>query len=137
MDDEDKKMLDETLPTRDIPEELPLPESPASANVKVWIDGFPVMFTTRNGKMDVVVKRIEFLLQKAKEKGWKNTWDKEAPTTAHPTLPACPKCGSPLKEAVSKTGIKYTKCSANKWNPMTKTSSGCTFVKWPEEVAGV
>ena len=43
----------------------------------------------------------------------------------------CPKCGSPLGEVVeSKSGKKLQRCSKGVWNPDTKQSEGCTFVKW-------
>lgn len=50
-----------------------------------------------------------------------------------PTIPdnICPKCGSPLAEpTTTKTGKKLQKCSTNIWDPATKQSSGCDFVKW-------
>ena len=43
----------------------------------------------------------------------------------------CPKCGSPLGEVVeTKSGKKLQRCSKGVWNPDTKQSEGCTFVKW-------
>lgn len=43
----------------------------------------------------------------------------------------CPKCGAPLGEVVTtKTGRKLQRCSAGSWNADTKTTEGCTFVKW-------
>lgn len=44
----------------------------------------------------------------------------------------CPKCGSPLVEATTKTGKKLKRCSTNVWDPATRTSSGCDFVEWPK-----
>ena len=52
-----------------------LPESPASANIKIWIDGFGVQFTMRDLKMNNVVKKIRTLIDLAKENGWKPKWD--------------------------------------------------------------
>lgn len=42
----------------------------------------------------------------------------------------CPKCGSPLVLATTKFGKKMKRCSTNKWDPNTKTSSGCDYVEW-------
>ena len=43
----------------------------------------------------------------------------------------CPKCGSPLGEIFeTKTGRKLQRCSTGRWNPETKQSEGCDFVKW-------
>jgi len=60
--------------------------------------------------------------------------DKKAPFMARtPVLTGdkCPKCGSGLVKFTSKDG-KYTgvRCSTNKYDPVSRTSSGCDFVKF-------
>lgn len=42
----------------------------------------------------------------------------------------CPKCGSPLLLTVTRFGKKAKKCSTNKWDPKTKTASGCDYIEW-------
>ncbi|MCL5798207.1 MAG: topoisomerase DNA-binding C4 zinc finger domain-containing protein [Patescibacteria group bacterium] len=43
----------------------------------------------------------------------------------------CPKCGEPLGEIVTTpTGRKLQRCSAGKYDPQTRKTEGCTFVKW-------
>lgn len=43
----------------------------------------------------------------------------------------CPKCGAPLSEIVTtQTGRKLQRCTTGKWNPQTKQTEGCDFVKW-------
>ena len=43
----------------------------------------------------------------------------------------CPKCGLALGEmVVTKSGKKLQRCSGGNWNPDTKTTDGCTYVKW-------
>lgn len=42
----------------------------------------------------------------------------------------CPKCGAPLVMAVTKFGKKMKRCSTNKWDPQTKTATGCDYVEW-------
>ncbi len=42
----------------------------------------------------------------------------------------CPKCGSPVVMVTTKFGKKLKRCSTNKWDPQTRTSSGCDFVEW-------
>ncbi len=43
----------------------------------------------------------------------------------------CPKCGSPLGEVTeTSTGRKLRRCSQGSWNPQTKKTEGCDFVKW-------
>ena len=46
---------------------------------------------------------------------------------------ACPKCGSPLGEiTVTKTGRKLQGCSTSSWDPESRTTVGCDYVKWFE-----
>jgi ssDNA-binding Zn-finger/Zn-ribbon topoisomerase 1 len=48
-----------------------------------------------------------------------------------PSEDSCPKCGSPLSEIVTTpTGRKLQRCSTGVWNPETKKTDGCEFVKW-------
>ncbi len=42
----------------------------------------------------------------------------------------CPKCGSKLVLFTSASGKKLKKCSTSKWDPTTRTPSGCDFVEW-------
>ncbi|KKS96476.1 MAG: hypothetical protein UV73_C0010G0061 [Candidatus Gottesmanbacteria bacterium GW2011_GWA2_43_14] len=43
----------------------------------------------------------------------------------------CPKCGSPLGSVtVTASGRKLQRCSTGSWNPETKRTEGCPFVKW-------
>ena len=120
MDKEDRKDIDETLDEATMinqDSQSPLPESPASANIKVWISDYGVMFTVRDKKMNKVVERIEFLIEMAKRKGWKPTWSdnghSKATTVSQATqeLGNCKDCGSP--NLLSKKGKPY--CSKKCW----------------------
>lgn len=43
----------------------------------------------------------------------------------------CPKCGSALSEVVTTaSGRKLQRCSTGVWNPQTKKTDGCDYVKW-------
>lgn len=43
----------------------------------------------------------------------------------------CPKCGSPLGPVTeTPTGKKLQRCSQGSWNPATKKTEGCDYVKW-------
>ncbi len=42
----------------------------------------------------------------------------------------CPKCGNKLVLATTKFGKKMKRCSTNKWDPATRTASGCDYVEW-------
>ena len=95
-----------------------LPEAPASANLKVWIDGYGVQITMRSERVDDVVKKLEFIIAKAKEKGWKPSWKDEPvkdPDGIQETTikaPSCPKCGGEMvQRTAKKTGNKFWGCS--------------------------
>lgn len=42
----------------------------------------------------------------------------------------CPQCSEPLVLQTTATGKKLKKCSTAKWDPQTRSASGCTFVEW-------
>jgi len=45
----------------------------------------------------------------------------------------CPKCGSPLTDVIiTASGKRLRRCSTGTWNPQTKQTDGCNFVKWLE-----
>lgn len=47
------------------------------------------------------------------------------------TQDLCPLCHSPLKEVeTTKTGKKLQRCSKSAWNPETRQSEGCDYVRW-------
>lgn len=51
----------------------------------------------------------------------------------------CPKCSAPLDEVTeTPTGKQLRRCSKGSWNPETRKSEGCDYVKWivpePEEL---
>lgn len=43
----------------------------------------------------------------------------------------CPKCGEPLTSVITTaSGKKLQRCSTGVWNPNTRQTEGCNFVKW-------
>lgn len=42
----------------------------------------------------------------------------------------CPKCGNPLVEVKTKTGKTFVKCSTQKYDFATKTTTGCDYISW-------
>lgn len=42
----------------------------------------------------------------------------------------CPKCGSKLVLYTTGSGKTMKKCSTSKWDPKTRTASGCDFIEW-------
>ncbi len=56
------------------------------------------------------------------------------PSEAQTLDEKCPKCGAPLLMAATRFGKRMKKCSTNKWDPATKTASGCDYVEWMKTV---
>ena len=52
------------------------------------------------------------------------------PTTSTPKGEVCPKCGKMLQYKETPNGKKMMKCSGGKWNPITKRTDGCDYVRW-------
>lgn len=45
----------------------------------------------------------------------------------------CPKCGAPLAPVTeTPTGKRLQRCSTGSWNPQTRQTEGCDYVKWLE-----
>ena len=63
-----------------------LPEAPASATIRVYIDGYSTLLTMRSTKVKDVIAQTEYIVNYAKSKGWKTTWDKE---DAKPSQDTC------------------------------------------------
>lgn len=87
-----------------------LPESPASANLKVYIDGFGAMITIRGTESQALVAQIEEMVKIAKLKGWMPSWNTETNKAFTPKVevkdtPNCGIHGNPMvwKEGNSKT----------------------------------
>lgn len=53
--------------------------------------------------------------------------------TDEKTPEVCPNCGNPLGPVTeTRTGRKLQRCSTGSWNPETKQTEGCDYVKWFE-----
>src|SRR3990172_508788 len=52
-------------------------------------------------------------------------------STPQPDENTCPKCGNPLGEVTeTASGKKLQRCSTGSWNPATRKTTGCDYVKW-------
>ncbi len=93
----------------------PLPESPASLNVKFWADGYGVQLTMRATTVSEVLKQFQVILPFIKNAGYKEVWDKEPVTRVLPQeapaqtqAPICGIHGTPMtwKQGISKSSGK-------------------------------
>lgn len=106
-------------------------EAPASANTRVQLpSGRQWQITMRTEKVSDLINHIEELEKVLDNKGWMvPEWQQKPANATTAPAEACPKCGLPLKDFVAK-GITHKKCTGGKWNPLTKQTEGCTYVKW-------
>ena len=93
-----------------------LPEAPASATVRVWVEDYGVLLTMRGDQVGPVVKQVEWMVDYAKKKGWKPSWKEEKKATQ--TF-KCSECGADAeykegKSAKSGKDWKGVFCSENK-----------------------
>ena len=94
MDESDKEFINENV-NENIKEPAVegLPESPASANIRFWIEDYSVQLTMRDMEVNPLVEKITKMINIAKERGWKPTWDKGTPVTV-PVAPVTPQSQS-------------------------------------------
>lgn len=78
-----------------------LPEAPASATVRVYIDDFSTLLTVRGTEASDVVRKVEFIINYAKKQGWKSTWNKETPNYPPSTGSTAPRQSNPNVQAVA------------------------------------
>lgn len=108
-------------------------ESPASVTYSITSkDGFNILFTVRDDKVNDLLDKMSFIEPILLKRGYipqiKKTFGGGAKPIEYVKDEVCPKCGKQLV-VVNNEKIE-SKCSDNKWNPVTKQSEGCTFVKW-------
>jgi len=103
--------------------EQPLPESPASVNIRFWAHGFGSQLTIRSNKVSDVLNKFQTVLTAIEKAGYKNVWDKEVPVVSNGKVaPTCGVHGTAMKwlEGTSKkTGKPYAF-----WTCPTKNADG-------------
>ena len=127
--------------------EKELPEAPMSIHIDTYYKGFHSGITVRMiDNTTIPTSRIMKVIDSLISNGFQPSWNVET-NNAHsipvqsvvsqpvvqPSIGVCPKCGAPLKEAKTKAGMVFTKCSTNGWDKVNKKSTGCDYVKWPEK----
>src|SRR3989338_11021341 len=75
--------------------------------------------TTHQKDFHIMIIPLSFLYEK-----WYPAFMSDAPEM-------CPKCGNPLGPITeTPSGKKLQRCSTGSWNPQTRKSEGCDYVKW-------
>lgn len=127
-----EKEIDELL------KEDVLPEARLSISYSlISPNGFPVIVTMRSMHDDEMIEILKVVDNELKEGGF--TADRKVsafPLKVKPVVEGenCPKCGSPLVRFTSKDGTKSgVRCSTNKFDFITKTASGCDFVRFDDK----
>lgn len=114
-----------------------IPEAVASVTYSLETpNGFPVLFTVRgeSGSELLLAMRegIEPILLREGYKAQVKQYGFNKPKPPVETVPnrTCPNCHSPLVYGTTKDGRKFIKCSTQKYDFTTKTTSGCDFFEW-------
>lgn len=96
---------------------------------------FPILLTFRSEDPKVLMESLPIRSNWLKSNGYKAQVKKsfgggeKKPVDYVPDR-KCPICGNQLVNKVTASGKKMIKCSTNKWNPVTKSEEGCTFLEW-------
>lgn len=122
-------------------------EAKISISSVVYYRGVAVTITKRDPDISIrplieaQLKTIDWLLdEKEALPSWNAETNKQVAGVQTPGTPAaqpitnniamCPKCLSPLVSGVTKNGKKYQKCSTQKYDYMSKSTTGCDYVNW-------
>lgn len=118
-----------------------MPEAKSSVSYSlVSKDGFDLIFTVRSSDEAELMEEMETMEKHFITSGYAPRVRGSVTKTAEPARTGgtdkCPKCGSDLITFTSKDGTKSgMKCSTSKWNPYTKTASGCDYVKFDDDIS--
>jgi len=93
-----------------------LPEAPASANIKFWVDGFGIMLTMRGTEVSDVLGKVIKVVGHAQEQNWQPSWKEgptgpsETPEWLKETVPMCKVHNREMRRFDGKFGPFY-KCT--------------------------
>lgn len=111
-----------------------LPEAPASVTYSITTaGGYPALFTIREMSGLVLIEKMGAIEKKFVELGYKpqvkQSFGKEPKHVEYATY-QCPQCGSKVVKETTKSGKLVEKCETNKYDYLTKQSTGCSYTKW-------
>lgn len=116
IDPEMKEVADDILPPND------LPEAPASVTARFWIEDYGVLLTMRGREVKEVVKKLEWVIDFAKKKGWRPRWSEGEEKKAQKAPAACSHTQFKVKQ------VKKEGANKGKW---FKTCAQCgEFLGW-------
>lgn len=109
-------------------------EAPASVSYSIKTpNGFPCIFTMRAEEEGELINRMNMQEFYFKDNGYEpdiKTY-RGKKEIKYVENRKCPKCGSKLVYFGSKN--QHIKCSTQKYDFTTKTTSGCDFVEWAQD----
>lgn len=116
-----------------------MPEAVASVTYSlITPNEFPILFTVRGTSGTELLETMTTVEGMLKIKGFKPQPLRQGGFPPKKEIEyvegrLCPLCGEKLVYAIKKAdGSKFIKCSTQKYDFATKTSSGCNFVEWPK-----
>lgn len=117
-------------------ESTQFPEAPASATVKIKSpNGFEWLFTIRDEKASTLSFKMKAMEENWMKSGFtplaqNNGFKRENKPVEFVEGRVCPECQNRLVHAQKKDGTKFIKCETNKWDALSKRSTGCDYVDW-------
>lgn len=98
-------------------------------------DGFNILFTVRDDKASDLLDKMAIIEPSLIKRGYvpqKKSFGGggEKKPIEYVEGEVCPLCKEKLVKATTKDGKNFIKCSTQKYDFATKTTSGCKYVKW-------
>ena len=111
-----------------------LPESPTSVTYSVTsANGYSALVTIRDKEFKKLTEKMAFAETWFDTSGYKPQIKGYPPREAKPVEYApysCPTCTAKVVKGSTKDGKTFEACETRKYDFKTKTSSGCSYIKW-------
>jgi hypothetical protein len=112
-----------------------LPEAPASVTYSVITNNnYPVLFTIREMTGLALIEKMGAIEKKFSDLGYKpqqpRTFGPKEQKPTEYTDYDCPICGARVIKGSTKDGKQFETCETRKYDFKTKTTTGCTYIKW-------
>lgn len=120
-----------------------MPEAVASVTYNLKTKkGYPILFTMRGADEDKLLDRMTAIEMQFEKLGMQpdirsygGGGAKKAEDKKYVEGKVCPKCGGKVLDITTKNGKRLHQCENRKYDFTTKTTSGCDFMEWQDDVA--
>lgn len=142
MEAEDKDLIEEIIEEADedpewvsgkeekeeeVKESNGLPEAPASATIRFWINGYGVMLTMRDEKVFPLVDKIQKIIGIGQAKGWQQKWPEPAGSPTPQAKKIDPETCNVDHSSLQPRQVKKEGPNKGKW---FVSCDKCNYFKW-------